>query len=163
MGSDVEVDEGSGVALGDRAAFSVATIDSGRLRGRSEDCEFGRRCHESVEFLEGGMTLEGEAFMEETRFRPAISLSISIGAVFSFVGEIEVPVNRSIASSTNMSRRTSESSCPGSGSILGDTVCDKVLACSADTLDVVGVFEGEDFVGEIDLARSELLFVSQRF
>ena len=33
-------------------------------------------------------------------------------------------------------------------------MCDKVLACSTDSVDVVGVFEGEDLVGEIDLARS---------
>jgi hypothetical protein len=61
-----------------------------------------------------------------------------------------------------MSRCASESSCCGSGSILGDNVWDKVLACSTDTLDVVGVFEGEDLVGEMDLARSVLLIVSQR-
>jgi hypothetical protein len=41
-------------------------------------------------------------------------------------------------------------------------VCDKVLVCSTDTLDVFGVFEGEDLVGEIDLARSESLLVSKR-
>jgi hypothetical protein len=99
------------VALGDRAAFSVATIDSGRLRGRSEDCELGRRCHERGEFFEGGMALEGDALIEETRLRSAISLSTSIGAVFSCVGEVDVPVNRSIASPTNMSRRASESWC----------------------------------------------------
>jgi hypothetical protein len=32
-----------------------------------------------------------------------------------------------------------------------------VFACEADTLDVVGVFAGEDFVGDIDLARSDFL------
>lgn len=143
---------GSGVALGDRAAFSVATIDSGRLRGRSEDCEVGRLCHERGEFFEGGMALEGEALIEETLLRPAISLSISMGAVYSLVGEVEVP----------MSRRASESSRCGAGSILGDSVWDKELACSTATLDVVGVFEGEDLVGEMDLARSELHLVSQR-
>jgi hypothetical protein len=141
------------VARGERAAFSVATIDSGRLRGRSEACEFGRRCHERGEFFEVGMALEGEALMEATRFNPAMSFSISIGAVFSFAGEVEVAI---IASSPEMSRRASESCCRGS--ILGD----KELACRRDTLDVFGVLEGDDLVGEIDLARSEALTVSQR-
>jgi hypothetical protein len=37
--SEAGSDEGSGeaVGLGDRTAFSVATIDKGRLRGRSDD------------------------------------------------------------------------------------------------------------------------------
>ena len=101
--------------------------------------------------------------MEETRFRPAISLSISIGAVFSLVGEVEVPVNCSIASLTIVSRCGSESCSCRVGSILGDNVWDKELACTTETLDVVGVFDGEDFVGEMDLARSELHMVSERF
>ena len=140
----------------------MATIDSGRLRVRSEDCEVGRLCHERGEFFEGGIALEGEVLMEETLLRPAMSLSISMGAVFSLVGEVEVPVNRSIASSTIMSRLASESSPCGVGSILEGSVLDKELACSTETLDVVGVFEGEDLVGEIDLARSELHLVSQK-
>jgi hypothetical protein len=138
----------------------VATIDSGRLRGRSEDCEVGRRCHERGEFFEGGMALEGEALIEETRLSPEISLSMSMGAVFSLVGDVEVPVNRFIASSTTISRCAPESSRGGVGSILGDNVRDKEFACSTETLDVVGVFEGEDLVGEMDLARSELHLVS---
>lgn len=104
------------------------------------------------------MALEGEALIEATRLRPAISRSISIGEAFSFEGEVELPA---IASSTDMSRRASDSCC-GSGSTLGANVCDKVLVCTTDILDVFGVFEGDDLVGEIDLARSIQLIVSHR-
>jgi hypothetical protein len=106
------------------------------------------------------MALEGETLVEATRFRPAMSLSMSIGALFSLVGDVEVPVNRSIASLTITSR--CEVSRGGAESSLGDKVWDKELVCSTETLEVVGVFEGEDLVGEIDLARSESRLVSQR-
>lgn len=94
----------AGVARGDRAAFSVATADRGRLCTRSEDCEFGRRCQERGEFLEG-MALEGEGFMETFRLKSAsaVTRSVSKGEVFSFVGDVE-PVKRSIASLTPISR-----------------------------------------------------------
>lgn len=110
------VDEGSGVPLGDRAAFSAATIESGRLRGRSGDWEFGRRCQESGEFLEG-IALDGVTFTETFLMRSdsEMTRSPSEGAVFSFVGEFVAPVNLSIASSTPLSRRGL-----GSESTLGD-------------------------------------------
>ena len=63
-----------------------------------------------------------------------------------------MPVNRSIASSTAASRRASEAE---SGLNLGEGGCERPLACAAEIRDAVGVFAGEDFVGEIDLARSE--------
>jgi hypothetical protein len=112
-------DDGSGVTLGDRAAFSAATIDRGRLRGRSGDWEFGRRCHESGELLEG-IAFDGVAFTEIFLMRSdsEITRSPSNGAVFSFVGELETPVNLSIASPTPVSRRESELD---SESSLGDS------------------------------------------
>jgi hypothetical protein len=60
----------------------------------------GRRCQERGEFLEGGIALEGEALIEETRLRSDISRSRSIGELFSLVGEVDIeePVNASIAS-----------------------------------------------------------------
>lgn len=58
---------GVGVALGDRAAFSVATIDSGRLRGRSGDCDVGLLCHASGVLLVDGIPAEGD--ITEVRFR----------------------------------------------------------------------------------------------
>ena len=98
------------------------------------------------------MALEGEALIDATRLRPAISRSISIGGPFSFEGEVEVAV---IASSADMARRASGSSCCVSRSTLGDDVCDEVPACTTDILDAFGVFEGDDLVGEMDLARSK--------
>jgi len=71
------------------------------------------------------------------------------------LGEVE-PVNLSIASSTAVSRRDSDSS---RGLIFGESV--KLGEWVADSLDVVGVFAGEDFVGEIDLARSVVVKFSE--
>ena len=153
-----EAEAGSGVALGDRAAFSVATIESGRLRGRSDDCELGRRCQERGEFLDGGIAVECEAFI---RFRSDTSFPCrpSNGAEFSFVGDVEEPFHpSSIASSWVASRRDSGS---WSGCIFGDPDCDRLPGCARDILDAFGVVEGEDFVGDIDLARSEQRIVSQ--
>lgn len=42
------------------------------------------------------------------------------------------------------------------GVIFGGVELDRILDCVVDTLGAVGVFEGEDLVGEIDLARSIL-------
>ena len=84
--------------------------------------------------------------------------SVSKGEVFSFVGDVE-PINRSIASSlTPISRRGSLSPFD---SIFGDNVWDRALGGTADDLDAVGVLAGEDLVGEMDLARSGCLIVSQ--
>lgn len=47
-------EEGSGVARGERAAFSEATIESGR--------EFGRLCHDNGEFRES-TALDGDDFI----------------------------------------------------------------------------------------------------
>jgi hypothetical protein len=83
------VDVGSGVALGDRAAFSAATIESGLLRGRSGDWEFGRRCQDSGEFLDG-IAFDGDAFTEIFLMRSdsEMTCSPSKGAVFSFAEEL---------------------------------------------------------------------------
>jgi hypothetical protein len=147
------VDAGSGVALGDRAAFSAATIESGRLLGRSGDWEFGRRCQDSRESLEG-IAFDGDALTEIFLIRSdsEITRSSSNGAVFSFVGEFVVPANLSISSPTAVSRRDSEAH---SGLIWGDKDWKMPLAWATEIRDTVGVFAGEDFVGEIDLARSE--------
>ena len=89
--------------LGDRAAFSVATIERGRLRGRSE--EVGRCCQLKVGFLEG-IPLDGEALIEDSRFGTESAASrVPTTCVFSFSGEVAGDVNRSIASSTAVSRR----------------------------------------------------------
>jgi hypothetical protein len=104
--SEVDANEGSGVgvALGDRAAFSVATIDKGRLRERSDDDEFGRRCQLRVELL-GGIALDGDALIEQSRFgaKSATSRSPLIGGGSSFVGGVEKP-DPSITSSICVSR-----------------------------------------------------------
>ena len=156
VGSATE--EGSGVARGDRDAFSVATIDRGRLRGRSEDWELGRRCQDKGEFLEG-MALEGEAFMETFRLESdsVMTRSATNGEAFSFVGDDEAPVSLSIASLIPFSCCESESP---RGSIFGENDWAKVSACVPVILDAIGVLAGEDLAGEIDLARSEVLIVS---
>ena len=92
VGSAANTGDGSGVALGDRAAFSVATIDNGRLRGRSEACEVGRLCQFKGEFLEG-IAFDGEAFIGDTPFEDKSverRSSFVIGGWFSFVGDVEV-------------------------------------------------------------------------
>jgi hypothetical protein len=74
-----------------------------------------------------------------------------MGVEFSFVGDVGEPINLSIASSIAASRRGSESF---AGSIVGVRDCDRAPCWATEVLDVVGVFEGEDLVGDIDLARS---------
>jgi len=76
-----------------------------------------------------------------------------MGVEFSFVGDVGEPIDRSSASSTAVSRR---GSAPFPGSIVGDSDWDRAPCWAAEVLDVVGVFEGEDLVGDIDLARSSI-------
>jgi hypothetical protein len=143
MGSD----EGSGVDLGDRAAFSTATIDNGLLLGRSDDCESGRLCQDRGEFREG-IAADGEVLeifriwsdSGETR-------SELYSNEFSFTGD-EFPINLSIVSSIATSRGRSA---PIEGAVVGDTACANE---TREALEIVGVPTGEDFVGDIDLARS---------
>jgi hypothetical protein len=45
-------------------------------------------------------------------------------------------------------------------SVVGDNARDEDVGRARDTLDAVGVFAGDDFVGEMDLARSDELLVS---
>jgi hypothetical protein len=66
------------------AAFSAATIDSGRLLGRSGDCEFGRLCHDSGEALAGGRLVEGDV-----KLACFDSGSKVKGESFSLEGEVE--------------------------------------------------------------------------
>ena len=134
--------DGSGVALGGRAAFSVATTDKGRCRGRSEACDLGRCCHDNVPVREG-IAFEGESFVGELRL---LSESILTRPSFSLVGE---PVKRDIASSISASRGSESAR----GCIVGRVVCDRLLGC-VDIRDVVGVVDGDDLVGEIERARS---------
>lgn len=54
-----DVDSGGDIVFGDRAAFSGAAVDIGRLLEGSEVCEFGRLCHDRGELREG-IALEGE-------------------------------------------------------------------------------------------------------
>jgi hypothetical protein len=64
----VSAEDGSGVALGDRIAFSAATVDSGLLLTVGDSREPGRCCQESVPerarppaLLGGGLGLTGSA------------------------------------------------------------------------------------------------------
>jgi hypothetical protein len=66
-----------------RAAFSAATMDRGRLLGRSEACEVGRLCHERGDRAEG-MPMEGDGRATLVRL-----ISESNGESFSFEGELE--------------------------------------------------------------------------
>lgn len=140
-------DAGSGVARGDREAFSVATIERGRLRGRSDACELGRRCHERGE--RGGIVPERGAFMPELRLSSVSDAlrPFSYGSEFSLVGESAVSL--SIALSWANSRSTVSA---------GDNDCivaaDSASVSASVGLTVVGEITGEDFVGDIDLARS---------
>ena len=135
------------MALGDLAAFSAATIERGRLRGRSAVWEVGRLCQLRGEFLDG-IALDGEAFI---RFKAGstFSRSASEEGNLPFEGDAGDPIKRSIASSVAMSRRLSSF-----GVSIRREASDKLLGCVADILEFVGVFEGEDLVGEIDRARS---------
>jgi hypothetical protein len=73
------------VTIEERAvAFSVATIDSGRLFGRSEVCEVGRRCHERGERAAGAV-VEGD--VRVVTLDRLVSES-NIGS-FSLVGDVE--------------------------------------------------------------------------
>lgn len=144
---DSVVGDGSGVAREDRAAFSVATIERGRLCGRSEACEFGRRCQERGD--RGGIAFVGLTFMPELRFSSVSDVlrPLSNGIKFSLVGDNELPVSLSIASSKANSRGGSDVSAGGA-----------VFSMSASASEIlVGVDTGDDFVGDIDLARSEFL------
>ena len=65
-------------------------------------------------------------------------------------GDVE-KVDRSIPSSVSTSPLASK---PSRGSGAGVKSRDRLLCCSTGALEDVGVFAGEDLVGEIDLARS---------
>ena len=72
------------------------------------------------------MALEGEVLIELSRLdSDPVPRSASNRNVFSFVGEVEEPVNLSIAPSMPMSRAGSESL---RGSILGESDRNKELA-----------------------------------
>ncbi len=103
------------------------------------------------------MAFEGETLPGESRLLSGslILRSLSTGDIFSFMGDIEPPVNLSITSPITISGRASE---PLPGSIC--KAWDKVSPCAAEILAAVGVLAGDDFVGEIDLARSVVLMVS---
>lgn len=120
--------------------------------GRSEACEAGRRCQDSVGVLEG-MALEGEALFEVLCLASdsGATRDIPKGEEFSFVVDVEPPVNLSIASSTPMPCCASDCVC---GSILEENDSERGFVCTTDVRALVGVFAGEDFVGDIDLARS---------
>lgn len=99
---------GSGVDRGERAAFSVAITDSGRVRTRSDACDLGRCCHDSVG-VRDGIAFDGEFFVgERSKLESILAWLGSLGPTFSFVGE---PIKRAIASSTAASR--------GSGFVYG--------------------------------------------
>lgn len=108
----------------------------------------GRRCQDKGEFLAGDIAL-GDALVETELLTSGSEMSRppSNGELFSFVGDVEEP---SIASIVLF--------CRGSkacwGFIAEDIDSDRPLACAARAEYRLGVFAGDDFVGEIDLARS---------
>lgn len=69
------------------------------------------------------------------------------------MGDLERP-GRSILSPGSVSAGGSKLS---GRSDAGVKPRDKLLSCATGSRDDVGVFAGEDFVGEIDLARSEFM------
>ena len=78
------------------------------------------------------------------------------GGENAFVGDVERP-DRSIPLSVSASPPSSNPCCV---SVVGVKARDRLLGCATGALEDVGVFAGEDFVGEIDLARSK--FSGQR-
>lgn len=103
------------------------------------------------------MALEGDAFNGTFGFGSgsATARVASGREVFSLVGDVE-PISRSIASSTALSRRDSGSACAPAW---GEWVCESALVDATEAREArgvlaVGVVAGEDFVGEMDRARS---------
>lgn len=127
-------DAGSGVATPDvRAAFCVATIDSGLLLALSGDWDAGRLCQDSG--LAPGV--EDAALVGLERRSGAASSSL--------VGDIErVLIGLSMASS-------GASDCGTGLSRAGEDVR---LRRSVGWGPRCGVFAGDDFWGDMDLARS---------
>lgn len=129
----------SGVPRGDeRAAFSVArfTIDRGRLRG---PCEDGRCCQLRVGFR-CGIAFEGDGW--------ALPTSVVFPSMTSFCGDSGVEVE-GVALELELSR---------SAMLFGEARAGaKLLDCVVETLDRVGVVPGDDFVGDMDRARSRRL------
>lgn len=93
------------MALGLRAAFSLAIMDNGRLLGRSEACEVGLRCCQDKVGVLDGIAFEGEALTDPILLglRSTVSGSTVLLGVLSLVGDL-APVNLSIASSMVCSR-----------------------------------------------------------
>ena len=143
-----DADAGSGVPGELRAAFSAATIDRGRLLGRSEDCEVGRLCHDRVDRAEG-MPMEGEVMDMLVRL-----MSDSDGESFSLVGELEESVALSMFSAEGGAARgrgLPVLSRPGEARLV-PSEAEGRMPTRWEEGD--GVFAGDDFWGEIDLARS---------
>lgn len=140
--------EGAGGAGGVEertAAFSAATIDSGLDFGRSEACDVGLLCHERVGVRVGTPALGGG---DVTEVLDCLR-SNSKGNSFSLVGETE-----SIASAAGGAIRScsfAERSGIGEDAKLkGSPDCIVLLRFAG------GVLAGDDFWGDMDLARSGL-------
>lgn len=128
-------DAGSGAATLDvRAAFCVATIDSGLLLALSGDWDAGRLCQDRG--LVPGV--EDAALVGLERRSGAASSSL--------VGDVEMLL-------IGLSMVSSGAS--GCGTGLSRTGEDVRLRRSAGREARCGVFAGDDFWGDMDLARSE--------
>ena len=128
------------------AAFSKATVERGRLLGRSEAWDGGRRCHERGERAAEPVA-EGEVMVRLVRF-----WSESKGDSFSLVGESEYSFALSIESDAwpRRDRGLPGFSGPGENKPAPSMAEPSPMRWAVGE----GVFAGEDFCGEIDLARS---------
>lgn len=135
----------AGVVLDRAAAFSAATIDSGRDLGRSGPCDGGLLCHDRAgDFVVTALDGEDAKLVRFDSWSNTVSL----------VGEVERMEDRSIASAGGDVTvlvwvcRAAERAGIGEGSCMPWDVE------SLRRADGGGVLIGDDFWGDMDLARS---------
>jgi hypothetical protein len=126
----------------ERAAFSAATMDKGRLREGLDDCEFGRRCQLKPLAREPPRVGDPAPVV-------VLLLSPSRGETFSLEGETGCAAWSSIDSA-----RVTSLVGELAGASMGEESSLRCPELRLRLTDGGGVFAGDDFWGEMDLARS---------
>ena len=152
---------GSGVPRGDLSLlFSVATTDNGRPLAPAEPREVGRCCHDSVPVRPNELELDCDADvvgLSVGRSTPSNNRFLALGTYCTGSGPL--PAFEAIFK-LEFSRVGSDSgNCSLDVCIFRDNLGDSLVAYTEDG---VLMFEGESFVGDIDLARSVSRSISRR-
>ena len=126
-------------------------MDNGRLRALVEPREFGRCCQASVPARDGAIALLGDDLELKEECVVAWGRSWGTLSVIRRLSPFDgVPLKRSNAPLTSAACRVG-----GGGRLIAEMILSWVGVSVSDLIESgVPAFEGESFVGEMDLARS---------